>query len=90
MTGWQPISSVCGLFDLLSRRSTERLRLLKEGEVSSNALEAVREVLKDLHTAFGGELWQDGKLCYKNAVELSQPFTGADGKIKVGGRGLIR
>lgn len=35
--------------------------------------EAALEALKDMHKAFGGELWVDGTLCF-SGVQLSQPF----------------
>lgn len=30
--------------------------------------------LKDMLDAFGGEFWQDGTLCFKHGMDVSQPF----------------
>jgi hypothetical protein len=32
------------------------------------------EVMDDLHSSFGGELWIDGVLCYKDGNRLQEPF----------------
>ncbi|KAH7317401.1 hypothetical protein BKA65DRAFT_600060 [Rhexocercosporidium sp. MPI-PUGE-AT-0058] len=34
----------------------------------------VLDALKDMHDTFGGELWQDGTLCFKDGVKISRPF----------------
>jgi len=31
-------------------------------------------IAKKLHDAFGGEIWIDGVLCYKNEVEIENVF----------------
>ncbi|OCK92080.1 uncharacterized protein K441DRAFT_663789 [Cenococcum geophilum 1.58] len=31
-------------------------------------------MVKEMHDAFKGELWIDGKLCYKDGEEILQPF----------------
>ena len=31
-------------------------------------------MVKEMHDAFGGELWFNGKLCYENGKEILQPF----------------
>jgi hypothetical protein len=33
-----------------------------------------RETVKEMHDAFRGELWIDGRLCYKDGIEILQPF----------------
>lgn len=40
---------------------------------------ALLDTVRDLHDAFGGELWQDGKMCFKDHVQVAQPF-----ELKVG------
>jgi hypothetical protein len=32
------------------------------------------EMVKEMHDAFGGELWIDGRLCYKDGTEVLQAF----------------
>lgn len=33
-----------------------------------------QDVIKTIHDAFGGEFWMDGKLCYKDHVEIERVF----------------
>jgi hypothetical protein len=37
-------------------------------------LENVQEITRDIHEAFGGELWQDGVLCWKDHVQVAEAF----------------
>jgi hypothetical protein len=57
-----------------------------EGQVSAirsgnpiSDFQGLLDTLKDLHDAFGGELWQDGTLCHKDHTEIARPFNLKEG-----------
>lgn len=70
-TGWHGLSADSQVY---CTRSTPSDFLSCRRKLSSLGLRPALDALRDLHDAFGGELWQDGTLCYKNGVEVSQPF----------------
>lgn len=37
-------------------------------------MRVLSDVIKDLHEAWGGELWVDDRLAYKNGMRLACPF----------------
>ena len=37
-------------------------------------METLKGVIKDLQNAFGGEVWVDGVLCYKDHEKVANPF----------------
>jgi hypothetical protein len=53
----------------VERKLELRMASLPEGRSNQP-----REMVKELHNAFGGELWIDGRLCYKRGKEILQPF----------------
>lgn len=70
-TGWYSLSADSQIY---STRSTPSDFLSCQRKLSTSGFQPVLDALKDLHEAFGGELWQDGTLCYKDGVQISQPF----------------
>lgn len=70
-TGWHSLSADSRVY---CTRSTPSDFLSCRRKLSSSGFQPALDALRDLHDAFGGELWQDGTLCYKNGVEVSQPF----------------
>ncbi|CZR67053.1 uncharacterized protein PAC_16952 [Phialocephala subalpina] len=70
-TGWHSLSTDSQVY---CTRSTPSDFLSCRRKLSSSPFQPVLDALKDLHEAFGGELWQDGTLCYKDGVKISQPF----------------
>lgn len=52
---------------------TKRLEL-RVNRLNDSHVYEPREMVKEMHDAFGGELWVDGRLCYKDGKEILQPF----------------
>jgi hypothetical protein len=44
------------------------------GHLNERSLGQPGEMVKELHDSFGGELYIDGRLCYKDGTEVLQPF----------------
>lgn len=53
----------------VSRKLDFMIGYLKEGFICEPW-----EMVKEMHDAFGGELWIDGRLCYMDGIEVLQPF----------------
>lgn len=71
-TGWPSLSTYSKVY---FRRSTSRDFLsIERRQNCAHKFDPVLKSLKQLHYAFGGELWQDDTLCYKDRKELCQPF----------------
>jgi hypothetical protein len=47
---------------------------LRIGYLKDLAIYHPKELVEELHKAFGGELWIDGRPCYKDGIEIVQPF----------------
>jgi len=59
-------------------REVERRVIFDSRKASKNDADRISTQLEalawKLHQEVGGELWSDGKLCYKNQVQLDKPF----------------
>ena len=53
----------------VKRKLELRVEYVRDGYIGDP-----REMVKEMHDAFKGELWIDGKLCYKDGEEVLQPF----------------
>lgn len=53
----------------VKRKLELRVEYVRQGYIGDP-----REMVKEMHDAFKGELWIDGKLCYKDGEEVLQPF----------------
>ncbi|KAF8849283.1 hypothetical protein BDZ45DRAFT_773212 [Acephala macrosclerotiorum] len=42
--------------------------------LATSGFQHVLDAFKDMHDAFGGEIWQDGALCFKDGMGISQLF----------------
>ena len=60
-TGWNDLTA-----DMQRHKSDEY-------SSSGNSIR-LHNLLKDIHGAFGGELWQDQTLCYQRDIEIAAPF----------------
>lgn len=61
-TGWQ------GEFLGMGKQKT------RYGSTYRSSFQVILDTLEEIHDAFGGELRQDGKLCYKDGIQVGQPF----------------
>ena len=47
---------------------------IQHGSTYRSSFQVILDTLEEIHDAFGGELRQDGKLCYENGIQVRQLF----------------
>lgn len=48
--------------------------VLKREWIKSQGASRPQDMMRELHNKFGGEFWMDGKLCFKDRVEIERVF----------------